>query len=398
MKIKPIIIIALLLLSISSCKKDNINPENIFAKVYSDENSDISYYPLDIIQTSDGGYYILSALSVDSVRTFLSTHITKTDNLGELVWQTTLSEPYVNPITSLISSGSGVHFLCMDRITLGTYLMRIDDATGSAEVINSYGDIIYPLASSQTPDNGFLLLSYDRNSRSSLLTKFSSSFDKSWGNSYPVIEDAEEMLTAHMTRSGKTLPFFTGTVGNGESYYANALFNYSLAFLFVNSGNGDLTGLVFGDRYNGGVSAVASIQSENFAVARFVYDSHFILPATTLSSSATVSANELGGEKITELAAEAHTSIKTLTVDGRNLIVYASNTNSNQILLTFFDLNSGELVTKKYLGSTNPVKVAALIQTTDEGLAVLAQTMVAGRFKRNALYKIPKEQILGLDD
>ncbi|RLD61307.1 MAG: hypothetical protein DRI95_14370, partial [Bacteroidetes bacterium] len=188
------------------------------------------------------------------------------------------------------------------------------------------------------------------------------------------------------------------TVGNGESYYANALFNYSLAFLFVNSGNGDLTGLVFGDRYNGGISAVASIQSENFAVARFVYDSHFILPATTLSSSATVSANELGGEKITELAAEAHTSIKTLTVDGRNLIVYASNTNSNQILLTFFDLNSGELVTKKYLGSTNPVKVAALIQTTDEGLAVLAQTMVAGRFKRNALYKIPKEQILELED
>ncbi len=394
MNIKSILVIAILLLSISSCKKDTINPENIFSKIYSDENSDISYYPLDIIQANDGGYYILSALSTDSVRTFLNTHISKTNELGEMVWQTTVSEPYVNPITSLINSGSGIYFLCMDRVSLGTYLMQIDDASGSAEVLNYYEDIIYPLASSQTPDNGLLLLSYDRNSRSSLLTKFNSSFEKSWGNSYPVIEDAEEMLIAHMTRSGKTLPFFTGTIDNGDSYFANALFNYSLAFLFVSPGNGDRTGLVFGDRYNGGISAAASIQADNFAIARFVYDNHYILPATTLSSTATISASDLGGEKVAELADEAHTSVKTITVDNRNLIVYASNTSSNQILLLFYDLSSGELVTKKYLGSSNPVKVASLIQTSDEGIAVLAQTVVAGRFKRNALYKIPKEQIL----
>lgn len=394
MNIKNILIVVILIFSFAACKKDNINPENIFTKIYSDDNSDLSYYPLDIIQTSDGGYYILSALSVDTIRTFLNTHISKTDKLGELVWEATISEPYVNPITSLISSGSNVYFLCMDRVSLGTYLMRIDDANGSAEIINSYSDIVYPLASSQTPDNGILLLSYDRNSRSSLLTKFNSSFEKSWDNSYSVIEDAEEMLFAHLTRSGKTLPFFTGTIGNGDAYFANALFNYSLALLFVDSNNGDRTGLIIGDRYNGGISAAVSIQSDNFAVSRFVYDNHYIIPATSLSLSSAISASDLGGEKAAELAEDAHTRIIKLSIDNRNLIVYASNTSSNQISLLFYDLSSGELVTKKYLGHTNPVKVASLIQTSDGGLAVLAQTMVAGRFKRNALYKIPKEQIL----
>jgi len=394
MNIKNILIVIILFLSFFACKKDNINPENIFTKVYSDNNSDISYYPLDIVQTNDGGYYILSALSIDTIRTFLNAHISKTDKFGELIWESTISEPYVNPIASLISSGSGVYFLCMDRISLGTYLMRIDETNGSAEVVNSYSEIIYPLASSQTPDNGILLLSYDRDSRSSMLTKFSSSFEETWNNSYPVIEDAENLLFAHLTRSGKTIPFFTGTIGNGDSYFANALYNYSLALLFVDSNNGDRTGLIYGDRYNAGISAAVSIQSNNFSVSRFVYDNHYILPATSLSLSSITVASDLGGEKVAELAADAHTRIIKLSIDSRNLIVYASNTSSNQILLLFFDLSTGELVTKKYLGSSNPVKVASLIQTNDDGIAVLAQTMVAGRFKRNALYKIPKEQIL----
>lgn len=379
---------------IASCKKDTINPENIFTRIYDDANSDLSYYPLDVQQSSDGGYFMLNGFSVDTSRTFLNTQVSKANELGQLEWQTAVPEPYVNPIEGLIVSGSGVHFICMDRVSLGTYLMKVDNATGTVEVAKSYPDIIYPLAASQTPDNGFLLLSYDRDSRSSMLTKFNSSFELTWSNKYRVIEDAEELLVAHMTRAGKILPFFTGTIGNGDSYYVNALFNYSLALLFVDGNNGDRTGLVLGERYNGGISAAFPIQSGVFAVSRFVYDNHYLLPATTLSTSATISASDLGGEKAAELANEAHTKIKTITVDGRDMIVYASNTSSNQILLLFYDLATGELLNRKYLGSTDPVKVAAIIQTKDSGLAILAQVTVTGRFKRSGLYKIPKEQIL----
>lgn len=395
MNIKYLVLFTVLILFFSQCKKETINPENIFAKIYDDSNSDLSYYPLSIIQSSDGGYYILSALSVDTTRQFLNTHIIRTDKFGEQIWQSTLPEPYVSPVEGFVVAGEALHFLCMDRTSLGTYLMKVDDANQSAVVVESFNDIVYPLAASQTPDKGFLLLNYDRDSRNSQLTKFTATFSAQWDTKFSVVEDAEAMLIAHMTRSGKILPFFTGTVGSGSAYFVNALYNYSLALLFVDANNGDRTGLIFGERYDAGISAAVNIQGETFAASRFVFNSHYILPLVNFSLSSIISANDLSGEAVAELADEAHTRIKVITVDDQNLIVYASNTQNNQVLLVFYDLSTGELVKKTYLGSSNPVKVADLIQTTDGGVAILTQTTIAGRFKRVALYKIPKEQILG---
>ncbi len=395
MNIKNLLLFTLFILFFSQCKKDTINPENIFAKIYDDSNSDLSYYPLSIIQSSDGGYYILNALSVDTTRQFLNTHIIRTDMYGELLWQATLPEPYVSPVEGFVVAGNELHFLCMDRTSLGTYLMKVDDANQSAVVVESFNDIVYPLAASQTPDNGFLLLNYDRDSRSSQLTKFTATFSAQWDTKFSVVEDAEAMLIAHMTRSGKVLPFFTGTIGSGSAYFVNALYNYSLALLFVDANNGDRTGLIFGERYDAGISAAVNIQGESFAASRFVFSSHYILPTVNFSLSSIISASDLSGESVAELADDAHTRIKVISVDNQNLIVYASNTQNNQVLLLFYDLTTGELVKKTYLGSSNPVKVADLIQTADGGVAILTQTTIAGRFKRVALYKIPKEQILG---
>jgi len=397
MKFLNTILAIFLILILSNCSKDDINPENIFAKIYDDSNSDLSYYPLSIIQSADGGYYILNAVSIDTTRKFLNTDIIRTDQYGELIWKTTLPEPYVSPVEGFIVSGNELHFFCMDRTSLGTYLMKVDDANQSAVVANTFSDIFYPLAASQTPKGNILLLSYDRGSRNSILTKFNNSFAQQWSQKFSVIEDAEAMLTAHMTRSGKILPFFTGTVGNDEAYYVNALYNYSIALLFVDAGSGDRTGLIFGERYDAGISAATNIQGETFAASRFVFNNHYVLPIVNFNLSSIISANDLQGEPVAELDADAHTRIKTITVDNQNLIVYASNTQNNQVLLMFYDLASGEPIKKTYLGATNPVTVADLIQTSDGGIAILTQTTVAGRFKRTALYKIPKEQIIGDD-
>ena len=394
MKILKFALLFVVIALFSNCNKDKINPENIFAKIYDDSNSDLTYYPLSIIQSSDGGYYILSAVSVDTTREFLKTNIIRTDMFGDLLWQSMLDDKYVSPVEGFIVAGNELHFLCMDRTSLGTYLMKVDDATQTATEVSTFGDIVYPLAASQTPDKGFLLLSYDRDSRSSLLTKFTATFSSQWDSKFSVVEDAEEMLIAHLTRSGKTLPFFTGTVGSGSAYFAGALYNYSLALLFVDGNNGDRTGLIFGERYDAGVSAAVSIQGETFAASRFVFDRHYVLPMVNFSLSSVISANELDGEAVTEMAGNAHTRIKVISVGDKNFIVYASNTQNNQVLVMFYDLTTGELVKKTYLGASNPVTVADLIQTSDEGLAILAQITVAGRFKRAALYKIPKDQIL----
>ncbi len=383
------------LTSLLACKKSDIKPENIFTKIYSDSNSDISYYPLDFSENGSGGYYILSSTSIDTTRTWLNTFIMETDDLGEMTWSVTLDKPYVNPISNLISMGGAFYFFCMDEISLGTYLLKIDESNHTAELVKSFPEIVYPLAVSKTPDNGFLLLSYDRTTRSSSINKIDASFNISWQSKFKVIEDAEEQLIDHLIKTGKNIPFFTGTVGEGTAsyYYANGLYNYTLSLLFVNASNGERAGVAQGYRYDGGASSILSLEGNTFALSRFSFGEHFILPSTTIDVNSITSLSDLGGGKLAEIAADAETRVKKITLNGKPSIVFATNTNNNQVIVYIYDIASNELLTKKYLGFANPVKIASVMQTKDEGLALLVQTMVTGRFKRISMYKIPKEHL-----
>ncbi|NJO88278.1 MAG: hypothetical protein HC831_04380 [Chloroflexia bacterium] len=84
-----------------SCKKNDIGPENIFTKIYSDPNSDISYYPLDIAEAG-GGYYILAGIAADTARVWPNTYVARVDAEGEMVWSAQIDAPYVSPIANLI--------------------------------------------------------------------------------------------------------------------------------------------------------------------------------------------------------------------------------------------------------------------------------------------------------
>ena len=115
----------------ASCGKNTINPENIFTRIYNDPNSDISYYPLDLVQTKNGEYYILGATAIDTTRTWLSTYVSKVDAFGNLLWDSSISAPYMNPVAELINPGSDIYFFCMDQITLGTHLMKLNEDNNS---------------------------------------------------------------------------------------------------------------------------------------------------------------------------------------------------------------------------------------------------------------------------
>jgi len=384
----------LLIVSILSCKKSEIKLENIFTKIYSDPNSDISYYPLDFVENGEEGYYILGSTSLDTTRTWLRTFVMSTDQLGEQVWSANIDLPYVNPISNLMNIGGEFYFFCMDAISLSTHLLKISEANRNAELVTTFPDIIYPLAVSKTPDNGFLMLSYDRDTRSSTINKIDASFNLSWQSKFSVIEDAEEQLIDHLIKTGKNIPFFTGTVGDGNanSYFANGLNNYTLSLLFVKP-NGDRSGVLQGFRYDGGASSLLSLQGNTFAISRFSFGQHFILPSTNIDATSISSLSDLGGGKLAEIATDSETRVKKMMLNDKPAIVFATNTNNNQVIIYIYDFTTNELLVKKYLGFSNPVKIASVIQTKDEGLAVLVQTMVTGRFKRISMYKIPKEHL-----
>jgi hypothetical protein len=96
----------------------------------------------------------------------------------------------------------------------------------------------------------------------------------------------------------------------------------------------------------------------------------------------------LGGNAIPELIADARVKIAKLTLDTGDVLVYASDTHSKQIGLFFYQATTGDFISSRYLGFSNPFEIADIIQTKDDGLAICGTTYLAGRFPRIALFKL----------
>ncbi len=394
MRINNIILLAFVLISIVfiGCNKETLKPEDIYLRVYDDPNSDRSYYSVDIIELADGGFYVLGATTIDTTRTWLSTYIMRTDKEGKKIWGTIVDKPYMNPVPKLMVSGGDVIFFCLDDNVQGTYVMKIDEAQRSASLVASMPNRVFPLAVSQTPDSGFLLVNYDRITRNSQLSKYNAGFNQSWSVDYGVIENAEHMFVDHLTHTGRQLPFFTGTVGNGSHYYANLLYNYSIGTVFVSSSGGKES-IYYGYQYAGGMNAMQPLNETTFALSRFSYNDHFLLPATPLAFSGIAVTEDLGGIRVSEVAPDSENHIILAPVQDKSLLVYAFTTKTNQVTLYFHDPETAEFVGQKVFGFANPVKIKSVKPTQDGGLALLLETHVFGRYRRIALQKVPKDYL-----
>ena len=53
---------------------------------------------------------------------------------------------------------------------------------------------------------------------------------------------------------------------------------------------------------------------------------------------------------------------------------------------------SNSLIATKYISSTNPVNIANMWQTSDNGIIIVAQTYVAGRFPRISTFKLSEDE------
>ncbi len=376
----------LLVAALSACSKSEVSPEAVFFKVFDDSNSDRSYYPVDMLELSDGGFYILAATTIDTTRTWLSTHIIRTDAMGEKLWETTLAKPYVNPI-GMWAQGDKVMCFCLDDIGLGTHVLSVDDAGQTAHLEKSFPNIIYPLASAQLPDKGVLLVSYDRIQRLCRVTKFNSSMTQQWQASYGVIENAEEMLIKHMLRTGTQLPFFAGAIGNGNLVYAGGIYNYSLS-TFVLKSTGEKSGIIYGFRYDCGINGLYAPNENAVFATRFNYNDQFVLPNLKLPTTGITNTSELYGNRLAEIAPQTKSFIFPLTVNGVASTVHVFTTNSNQVAVYVYNATM-QITTKKLFGFANPVSIASAKASADGNIVLLMETKVFGRFRRIAVEKIP---------
>lgn len=363
-------------------------PAGHFTRIYNQDDFSGNFYPIEIIQTADSGYFILGK-SVHPDFTFPVAYVLRTDSRGNFRWDNQLT-PYVNPLPGgLWQEGNDYFLLAMDDITLETFVIKVSESSRQAEEVANL-PYLYPLSMAQL-DNGYLLQYYNRNSRNTGMAKLDMNYNEEWSKEYPVLEDAEEPIITHLRSPQPLLPFFAGAINGSQTYFVNGFYNFTLSLIFQNAGAEDF-GVINGFRDKGAISSALALPNGSFAMSRYSFGNNFLLPSQTVSINGIVSAEDLNGLEFPELAPDAHVVTKMVEVTGENYIIFASSTKSNQIILLAYDLNGG-LLGSVYIGNNYPYEVGNFTITGDDGLAITGTTYVAGRFPRIALLKLSASDV-----
>ena len=376
-------------LGLSSCSSDSevVEPGTSFTRIYDDPKFSSEYDPLDVISTQDGGYLLLAATEA------WNPYLVKTDEKGQVVWHSSVDVAYVNPLDQLLVVNDSIYVVCMNEVTLATEILQISLTEQTAQPKVTIGSIQYPLAVSQTPEGGLLVLGYNRENKSSTLHKLNPSFATEWGYEYAVEEDVEEDVIDHLGRTGPHFPFFTGTTADGSAYYFNGFSNYTLSLNFVNPGSGALTGTLNGFRQEGYVSAAQSITGNQFALARRNFQVSALLPTAEVNDQAIANSSDIVANDFPEIAPEARLIVKTTELLGTPTIVYGTHTKSQQLVFYFYDQETGTLLATYHLGMTDPYQLGDFTFTEEGGLVVLAETFLIGRFSRLCLFQLSPSEV-----
>ena len=388
-----ILIASLILASGCDLFDNEALPESNYLKIYDDDRFSSSFIPIDVVQTSDNGFLVLSGFRRENSN-FLGTHIMKVDETGEYVSGEELADNLVHPINRFLEINGSFYFMCMDELSLEAQLVELSE-DGTVSSVTGVGTT-YPLFVSADGAN-FILQSYDHQGKRTVLSVVgndgvilsSQDFDIGAG------EDVEEPIINHFNRTGEQLPFLTGKTTDGL-YYFNGFYNYTLSMVFTDLSSDSPSGVCQGQQDEGGISSALHLGGDRFAVSRFNYGDNYILPDASIDTRTISSTVDLEGNPFPELVQNARVVLKSISTNGQSTIVYASSTRSGQIVLLAYDQGTGELAGTKHLGFVNPFDIGGFTHTEDGGLAIVGTTYVAGRFPRICMFKLDQEEVLKL--
>lgn len=375
--------------------KDNeVEATSGFMKIYDNDRFDGSYIPIDIQQTADGGYLILSGRRIEESN-FIGVNILKVDEEGNFMQEYEMEPNFVHPVNSLIKNDEGYYFFCMDATSLQAHLVKISESDGAMETVVPVPGTYYPLSASTSDNNSFILQSYNNTDKQTVLSVVASSGSVGKRKVFGIGagDEVEKPLIEHFTRTGKQLPFLAGKTPDGLFYF-NGFFNYTFSLVFTNLSSDEPSGVIQGQQHNGGFSSLLPADEANkFAFSIFNFGDNYLHTNATLNKQSISSSVDLEGFSMPELQPDARVILKRVTINNTKMVLFGSNTKNGQILLLAYDEITGALKGTKYLGFSFPYEIAGFVQTEDRGLAVAALTYVAGRFPRICLFKLPEEEL-----
>ena len=125
---KRIFILFVSVLVAFSCSEES-NPafdsEN-FTSIFDNYKFSIAYTPIDMVQTSDGGYLILGSRKLPNSN-FSGIYLLKADKNGNFVKEVEVDENYVNPVARFTQIGARYYFFCMEGSSVQAYIASIDE-------------------------------------------------------------------------------------------------------------------------------------------------------------------------------------------------------------------------------------------------------------------------------
>lgn len=398
MRILQIFTALLLLLAGVSCeiKDSDIAPDASFVRVYESTNIDEAYYPEDIIQLESKDYLVISSLDDSSLTNFPKVSLSALSPSGEIISSIVLPNDYTNPVPEWLPINNEYFFICMDDVTLQGKVMQVGLSNGNL-TYSEYMELDrkIPLFA-RKEGNNILLLSYDRIGRNSIIDLYDSNFNPQWATIVATNEDFENDIRLHLKKKRRPFPFFIGVIDNDDefgSYFVNCLANYSMAMLFLEGASGSVTGKLYTYQEETSISSAMHIEQDTFALSRFHTGDNYVFPRVGLDINELQNAEDFNDILIPQLKADASVDILLYDINEKQYIVFASTTKSNKIVMLFFNTETGEQVYVHTIGYGNPVEVANIIQTHDNGIAVLGKTWINSQYQRMILYKLPPDQL-----
>ena len=406
------IILFIPVIVLSACLEESSEKldKKAFTRIYDNREFYSSFYAIDMKETADGGYLILGGKTEvlkeggesQNVNTPLGVYLLKTDELGNIVNELELDEAFTYPIGKLNQIGDSFYFFCMDA-GKNAVLVNVDQTATVSDTVGLSSPITLPLASSvvdvtSTPGSGsLLLLGYDNGTQESVVAKVSTAGTVSdetrfyTGAESPI----DNLVIRHANREGTQFPFAVGQA-SANTYFFNGFIDYTFSLVFTGlSEDEDVDGIVNGQQENAGFSNVLPISGQTFAISTYNFGFNFLKPNAMLNMTGTTSVTDIQSTAYSFPELESNARVKAIraVVNEKNVILFGSNTKSGQIGLYLYDEATGEFLSSKYLGYSNPFEIAALVQTTDGDFAVAGTTYIAGRLPRFCLIKVPKGEI-----
>ena len=389
---KKLIYFIALIFVFQSCSEDSIDPESSFTKIYDSQNSDVSYHPIDIVETTSG-YIVLAGQDTDNSQ-FRELQVIQLDLEGNYLVEAGVPGSHVAPMGEFISIDSMYYFFTMEPILNTAQLVRMGNDPSTADVINIGGGIEFPLAANRTANGNLMLLSYDVGNTETVLSIMdtdgqivnSAGFNIGAGN------DVEPFIWQHYNdpeRAGQ--PFACGENGI-DSYYFNGFFNFNLSLVFTDLSG--VSGTIQGqDVDNGGVRAIMPLGSDAFTLFGYQYNTNFIQSNLTIDTQANTSITDYFNMDFTEFRSRTPSIIRSMTLNGTTYSIVAAESQSRKVTLYFYDVATGELAGIHNIGHINPYTLGSIRVDAEDNLLVLGTTLVSNRFERIFLNKISTEEL-----